>query len=339
MPDKRIQVMKIQEENVFECAIQAAQAGGCVGIIVNRVKDSQMLAAKFKSIYEGNVILLHSRYLPKDRAKIEDEIVRYVGKKSDKKSRCGTIIIGTQVLEQSLDIDFDMLVTEICPMDLLLQRIGRLHRHSTHDPVRPSLLKKPVCYVFETTGRQIYDEYIIRRTVENLPDLIMLPSDIRSLIEDVYDLSKGTDGPDKQTFLKKQDCMRTMAEMYGLCKPDEYEAFKAITKTENAGESVRFDMNTMQLIVLQTDNNNNLQTLDKEIISGRPDATEMALISAQKINLYYDEKRQKDLSVQSLPKWTERFDENFLVLDENGYANVQGRSFRYTKMYGLEENI
>lgn len=336
-PNKQIQLIRTPEERIIEYAIQAAQDGGCIGIIVNRVKDSQVLASEIKKRYEGKVILLHSRFLPKDRAKLEDEIVRHVGKKSDNQLRKGTIIIGTQVLEQSLDIDFDVLFTEICPMDLMLQRIGRLHRHSIHDSIRPVSFINPVCYIYKKSGRPIYDEYIIRRTEETLPDYIMLPSDIRKLIEDVYDLSMGTNGPDKQKFLKNQNDMRTRAEMYGLCKPDEYDSFKAITRTDNTRESVRFDMNTMQLIVLQTDENNNLQTLDKEFITDHPVASEMSLISEQKINLYFDEKLQKDLLKQKLPKWAEFFESDFLILDENGFANVNNYSFRYTKMYGLEE--
>ena len=338
LAEKRIQIQRIQEETIIDTAIQAALAGGCVGIILNRVKDSQRLAAKIKTIYDGNVIILHSRYLPIDRAKLEDEIVRCVGKKSDSSLRCGTIIIGTQVLEQSLDIDFDVLFTEMCPMDLMLQRIGRLHRHSAHNSLRPSLYKNPICYVFQTNGRQIYDEYIIRRTETVLPDSISLPGDIRRLIEDVYDLSKGSDSFEKQEFLKKQNDMRTKAEMFGLCSPDAYDSFKAITTDENANEGVRYNMHSMQLIVLQRAEDNNLQTLNKEIIPEQPNSSDLALVSEQKINLYYDKKLQHYLSLQDLPKWADHFDRIILILDENGFGSVQEYSFKYTKIYGLEEN-
>ena len=68
------------------------------------------------------------------------------------------------MLEQSLDIDFDVMITDLCPMDLLLQRIGREHRHGGR--IRPFCLQLAKCYVLTET-RAVYDEWLLQRTLDN----------------------------------------------------------------------------------------------------------------------------------------------------------------------------
>jgi len=101
------------------------------------------------------------------------------------------IVVGTQIFEQSMDIDFDVLVAEICPIDLLIQRLGRLFRH---DRERPESFKNAVCYVigadngnFERGSEWVYGKYLLMRTLAALPDRAVLPADIPNLVADVYD--------------------------------------------------------------------------------------------------------------------------------------------------------
>ena len=70
--------------------------------------------------------LHHSRFAAEDRLLLDDAVEQALGKG---RPVGGVVVIGTQTLEQSLDIDADLLVSDICPVDVLLQRIGRLHRH------------------------------------------------------------------------------------------------------------------------------------------------------------------------------------------------------------------
>lgn len=167
--------------------------GGCAGVIVNTVKRAQKLAQKLREHFgEDTVKLLHSRFLAPDRARKEQELLFELGKPDANPNRpLKRIVIGTQVLEQSLDIDFDVLIIDLCPMDLLLQRIGRLHRHERK---RPEKLRSTFCLIIEsenddfTAGtKEIYGEYLLIRTKTMLPRKLVLPSDIPELVQDVYD--------------------------------------------------------------------------------------------------------------------------------------------------------
>lgn len=67
----------------------------------------------------------------------------------------GRVIIGTQTLEQSLDIDADLLITDLCPMDVLLQRLGRMHRHARPDAERPEGYRLPHAWVLTPAGNDL----------------------------------------------------------------------------------------------------------------------------------------------------------------------------------------
>lgn len=135
------------------------------------------------------------------------------------------IVVGTQVLEQSLDIDFDVLITDLCPMDLLLQRIGRLHRH---DRQRPPRLQHPLCLVtgaseetFDEASVQIYSKYLLMRTKSCLPELLKLPEDIPDLVQDVYDMRLSL-FPESEGYLKVEAKYNHLLER----KTDRADAFR-----------------------------------------------------------------------------------------------------------------
>ena len=90
----------------------------------------------------GNVTLHHGRFTTDDRKLLDGEVEARLGKERDSG---GVVVVGTQTLEQSLDIDADLLITDLCPADVLLQRIGRLHRHQRND--RPADYEEPTCIV------------------------------------------------------------------------------------------------------------------------------------------------------------------------------------------------
>lgn len=163
---------------------------GVVGVIVNTVRKAQEYARICSEVFgENNVFLLHSSFIATDRYKKEEELLKTIGKNVNRPKF--KIVIGTQVIEQSLDIDFDVLITELAPMDLILQRMGREHRHKNNK--RPAHLATPKVYVLNSTeydfdkgSTYVYDEYLLFRTEYFLPEKINLPNDISHLVQLVY---------------------------------------------------------------------------------------------------------------------------------------------------------
>ena len=140
---KEIQIIYVKEIELFDTLLDKLDAGGCAAIIVNTIAYSQKLAKRLEEKFpEYKIVLLHSAFLPSDRAMKEKEILELTGKNSTLEIRNKVILVGTQVLEQSLDYDVDFMISEICPIDLLLQRMGRLHRHKRI--CRPNKVSKPI---------------------------------------------------------------------------------------------------------------------------------------------------------------------------------------------------
>ena len=123
-------------------AILAAERGARVLVIRNTVRTA---VATWRAVQEaGSGPLLmqtaerpslhHGRFAVEDRALLDQAVETALLPDKDREQR-GCVVIGTQTLEQSLDIDADLLMADLCPMDVLLQRIGRLQRH---DLLRPA---------------------------------------------------------------------------------------------------------------------------------------------------------------------------------------------------------
>ena len=103
-----VKIKKCSTDSIFPDIINVVKNGGCVGIIVNTVKRAQHIAETIRNSITENVLLYHAQYIMPDRTLKEEELLRKTGKNSTSETRKGFVAVGTQVLEQSLDIDFDM---------------------------------------------------------------------------------------------------------------------------------------------------------------------------------------------------------------------------------------
>lgn len=131
LPVDRMKDAQEAEEHL----IARARLGECCVYVRNTVGDAresfERLSAATAGLADGlTVSLFHARFGMVDRMRIEDETLKAFGKDSLIEARAGRILVATQVVEQSLDLDFDVMVTDLAPIDLLVQRAGRLHRHS-----------------------------------------------------------------------------------------------------------------------------------------------------------------------------------------------------------------
>lgn len=115
---------------VADLIVRSAEAGRCVCWIRNTVADAVGAFEELRSrIDSARLTLFHARFALHDRLGIEQRVLSRFGKASTAAQRQGQVVIATQVVEQSLDADWDVLITDLAPIDRVIQRAGRLQRH------------------------------------------------------------------------------------------------------------------------------------------------------------------------------------------------------------------
>jgi len=171
--------------------------GGCAAVLCDTVARAQ---AVYQSLRDAEVVpaedltLFHARFPMAWRQDIERLVVSRYGKNSPREQRRG-IVVATQVIEQSLDLDLDLMVSDLAPIDLLLQRAGRLHRHQRE---RRQGLAEPRLLLVEPENANdlprwgndafVYEPYMLLRTFLLLRgrSSVSLPAETQALIEAVY---------------------------------------------------------------------------------------------------------------------------------------------------------
>ena len=180
---------------VAEALQERLADGGCAAVVCNTVGRAQEIYRALREKFPAEeLILFHARMPFAWRKKVEDKVLNAFGKGKARPHRA--IVVATQVIEQSLDLDFDLMVSDLAPIDLLIQRAGRLHRHERHH--RPPALARPRLLLTFPDGNLndpsfgsdvfVYDRYTLWQTWRVLEgrDEIALPSETDALISAVY---------------------------------------------------------------------------------------------------------------------------------------------------------
>ncbi|WP_323137948.1 CRISPR-associated endonuclease Cas3'' [Streptomyces sp. NBC_01433] len=264
-------------------------AGGCVAVICTTVGEAQRTFSVFRDHlrqrygpeYQGwddrvayadepaspaqgtasqvgpKLRLLHARFPARRRSAITQEAEKWFGRVGKEGVRRpapprGTILVATQVIEQSLDMDFDLIVSDLAPMALLLQRAGRVWRHRTTAPYRPSWSRGPrLAVLVPVDGNglllvpkswgDVYAPSLLRRTLEPLEARagkpVEVPGDVQELVDGVYDAEFASKTPE---LLLKEDIDRLtetmaregLAKLVTIPKPGDVSSLEQLTSSD-----------------------------------------------------------------------------------------------------------
>lgn len=250
-----------EPEKIAEAAIREVKDGGCLCILMNTVKEAQTIYSAIKARYSGDLLLFHAQFPAGRRAEIERECIRKYGKDKSQRPK-QSILVATQVVEQSLDVDFDAMLTAIAPIDLLLQRMGRVFRHENTE--RPASHKAAsVTVMVPKEGKSygvsayVYPECLLNsaRRILVEKNSVQIPEDLAAIVQKGYDPSNVPEdeinawrkkilrdevdaGASQQYLLNAPDKLFSALDGFALYDDDE-EAFSLSAKTRLGEPTIR----------------------------------------------------------------------------------------------------
>jgi CRISPR-associated endonuclease/helicase Cas3 len=189
----------MEEGNLVDTLRQALVMGGCGVVVRNTVGLAQMTYLQLRDPLRASGIeveLFHARFPFSRRMEIENAVLKRFGKGGGSQERNKRVLVATQVVEQSLDLDFDVMISDVAPVDLVLQRAGRLHRHARG--LRPVGVDEPRLWLIEPAVRAglpdfgpsewVYARFVLLRSHIALKAVstIRLPDDLERFVEQVY---------------------------------------------------------------------------------------------------------------------------------------------------------
>jgi len=251
----------LRQEDEAARVDQWMQDSRCVCLLRNTVRRAQQAYAAYNKRYPGKVLLVHARFALAHRAANDEALLSSFGKHSGSATRSGRIVIATQVVEQSLDIDFDEMVSDDAPIDALLQRSGRWHRHIRSVDGTPNAtegrtpsgihvicpqvgqasfmhdLPEGTRFVYPMAGVLYRTTQLVRGCGPLSGHALEIPTQVRQAVEFAYD-----DEADVPEFLQEFDDAakgtemgaRGTARVKRLQLSPGYSTHSNITRTENS---------------------------------------------------------------------------------------------------------
>jgi len=194
---KKLPLLGSPAAEIARLALEQTQPGGCVCVLANTVRGAQAIFEALGVPDGVDCYLFHARSLAGKRNVIENDVLRLFGKVKDGVPNpdrpLRAVLVATQVVEQSLDLDFDVMISQIAPIDLLLQRLGRLWRHAWNERYGRGMpemivLTPPDGDLKFGASERVYQPEALLRTFAILfgREEINIPDDLRPLVELCY---------------------------------------------------------------------------------------------------------------------------------------------------------
>ncbi|MDX3538593.1 CRISPR-associated helicase Cas3' [Streptomyces sp. MB09-01] len=348
--------------------------GGTALVIRNSVARAQSVYEELRGRFgDAEVRLLHARFTVARRADLTEESLRLLGPQTPRPPGGRLILVATQLAEQSFDVDADLLVTDLAPVDLLLQRIGRLHRHE--GTARPGRLRMPKAFVtgfqpyegrepaFVFASEMIYGRHLLLRTAAVLPGAgkgWSVPGDVPGLVESVYGtdtslLPEAWQGAGEAAAREQNDRDRARAEKareFLLTPHGEHER-RTLAGLHYGGPTAGGDEDSLRAAVRDGDESVEVVLVVRDeadavfrTLAGRalsvngdvaPDLLEEVLGSTVRLP---SKLTQPALELRPLPgwhghPWLRR--SRALVLDASRRARVGGATVSYDEQFGLRQ--
>ena len=344
-PASKKQVYQYEMVSISESYIEEISAlcmdkikdGGCLAVIVNLVDDAKELYRFLKNKVDSGteLFLLHGRNTEYQKEKASDKVKKLFGKDRSYRPK-KSIVISTQILEQSMDIDFDFMCSILAPMDLLLQRFGRYRRHGSQGTIREIVDvsdDKILIFTPENTDKptQVYEKEIVEKTKgilkKNSEKILHLPEETRTLIESVYGNHQRS-MKDAKKDMKAQERVIPTPKSRGFLYYEESRHLQSVLDTRYS------DMRTYDIAILPEEMINQLKISPSlELIKEIKKKHTVTGISEYRL--------KKDgtwiFSEADIPK-SKLLQDTLIFQEEDGVVRGDEYQMWIDKVYGLEVN-
>lgn len=299
-PGRRTEVnlRRISPESVVAEAICEARNGCNTAIIVNTIQDAQELFGQIRAEItdsEFSVGLLHSRFPLWRRNEIESFWLGRLGKNAGPDRPHGSILVSTQIIEQSVDMDFDFMISETVPSDLMFQRMGRLWRHER--PVRPC--EAPVfCWIdhglrtadsakdaksLAGSNGCIYAPWLLLRAekIWSGRDSVMVPDHMDEILEFNYNTETPTDEVEKELLAELSDKVRSMTATACSAFQDGLSGQQTASGDDSDEAATRLsDYPQIPVLLVQS-----LQVAESDCVLALSDGTRLSIVQNEKFDI------------------------------------------------------
>lgn len=325
---KHIETLRLSEQDVINEALNSVADGGCTCIFVNTVKRAQYMYKELNSVVSSDVktVLFTARTTPKYKEEKSREIIEMVGK--DRTNRpLKLIVVSTQIMEASMDVDFDTIISHISPMDSVLQRLGRWCRHSDYGTVRMNKSYKSRFIViipdeYNTNSSLPYPTGLLRateKTLQRYPEF-EYPVDIPIMVNEVYsNMDDSWSESEREEWEMSEYGKAAKASMYTIEKPrDDYNGYD-YTPLLTSAYTRDIEMETRTIMIVPDDVYTRIKAKNDFTKKDCIGLLKSFSVSVPRYDIEKYKKNNNEYIEEDLPIW---LSDTFVVPESNGYFKV-----------------